>query len=484
VIDLASEAVGGAVLFANDEFFAPAANLIRVADPEWREGEYTDRGKWMDGWESRRRRTPGHDWCIVRLGIAGIVRRVVADTTHFKGNAPEAFGLDGCGAARWTALDDLLAEDFPWEPLVDRVDIKPDQTNDLDLGEGSPRRVTHVRLRIYPDGGVSRVRVLGLPLPSFQDLAPAGGPPDLAGLVLGGRVEAVSDEFFSRPDHVLQPGPSTGMHDGWETRRRRDEGHDWLVVRLGLPGTPERVVVDTSHFKGNAPGWISVDASSTQDDWVEIVPRRAVAADRLHVFDVAADDLATRVRLNLHPDGGIARFRVFGRPQPDALRAIRLAYLDALFDAEARDFFRTACGADRFVEHMLAARPYVATGAVLAAAGDALDRLEENDWLMAFRAHPRIGERTAGSFSAREQSGVVGSSADVLTRLEEANTRYEERFGFPFIVFASGRTGEELLSILDERIANDRDAELQNAATEQRRITDLRLRRMLCVEVP
>src|SRR5262245_8098326 len=145
MIDLASEAVGGAVLFANDEFFAPASNLVRVADPEWREGVFTDRGKWMGGWEARRRREPGHDWCIVRLGIGGIVRALVVDTTHFKGNAPEAFGLDGCGAGPGTALDALLADGFPWEPLVDRAGIRPDHPNRLEIVNDPPRRVTHLR---------------------------------------------------------------------------------------------------------------------------------------------------------------------------------------------------------------------------------------------------------------------------------------------------------------------------------------------------
>lgn len=481
LVDLASQAVGGSVPFANDEFFASAANLVNPHDPEWREDVFTDRGKWMDGWESRRRRQPGHDWCIVRLGIAGLVRRVVVDTTHFKGNAPEAFGLDGCGAAPATEVAALLAPDFPWQPLIPRQQLRADHPNVFEAS--GDRRVTHVRLRIYPDGGVARLRVFGLPLPALPDVAPVNGLPDLAGLTLGGRVEAVSDDFFSRPDHVLQPGPSTGMHDGWETRRRRDDGHDWLIVRLGLPGTPTSILVDTTHFKGNAPGWVSVDAASKEDDWTEIVPKRPVAPDRQHLIEANADRPALRVRLNLFPDGGVARFRVYGRPEANALRGIRLAYLNSLFDEEAARFFYTACGSTSFVDHMTAARPFFGTGQVLETATEALDHLAEADWLEAFATHPRIGEPTTSFWSAREQAGTAGAAADVMNRLKAGNARYEERFGLPFIVFASGMTVEEMLALLEARLHNDRRTEVSVAAEEQRRITGLRLRRMLGMEL-
>ncbi|MGH9246969.1 MAG: allantoicase [Acidimicrobiales bacterium] len=479
LVDLASEAGGGEVVFANDEFFAAAERLIHPAEPEWREGVYTNRGKWMDGWESRRRRQPGHDWCVVRLGIAGVVVRVIVDTTHFKGNAPEAFGLDGSGAAPGTAREDLAAAEFPWSPLVDRAELRPDHRNEFDVT--SDRRVTHMRLRIYPDGGVARLRVLGTPLPALPDVAPDDALPDLASTVLGGEIEAVSDEFFSSPEQVLRPSPSTGMHDGWETRRRRGDGHDWLVVRLGLPGTPASVLVDTTHFKGNAPGWISVDAAAADDDWTEIIPRRPVAPNRHHLVEAQASRAATRIRLNLYPDGGIARLRVYGRPDSDALEAIRLAYLNRLYDDEARRLFGVACRVGRFIDSMMAARPLADGRAVLDAAEGAFAALEEPDWLEAFASHPRIGERTRHPWAAREQAGTAGAPAEILEALAEGNARYEERFGFPFIVFASGRSAGEVLAALHERLAHDRPEELTRAAAEQRRIAALRLRHMLCI---
>jgi allantoicase len=483
--DLVSAAVGGEVVFANDDFFAAAANLVAPGAPEWREGAYTERGKWMDGWESRRRRQPGHDWCILRLGIPGLLCRLVVDTTHFRGNAPEAFGIDATGAVPST-VDDLLAPDFPWTPLIDREPLKPDHPNQFELDGG--HRCTHLRLHIYPDGGVARLRALGVALPAFQEVAPTDALPDLAGLLMGGRIESVSDDFFSSPEHVLQPSPSAGMHDGWETRRRRgagdDDPHDWLVVRLGLPGTPRSVMVDTSHFKGNAPGRISVDATAADNDqdWTEIVAPRPVQPHRQHLLDVARQLLATRVRLNLYPDGGVARFRVYGTPDDAPRRSLRLAYLNSLFPGEAERFFRTACGSSRFVRRMVAARPFMGTSQVVRAAMAALDELEREDWDEAFATHPRIGERTSSSFSSREQSGAAAAPADVQASLREGNERYEDRFGMPFIVFASGRSGEELLDVLRDRLTNDPADELGVASGEQRRITELRLRRMLCME--
>jgi allantoicase len=421
---------------------------------------------------------------VIRLGLAGLVRRLVVDTTHFKGNAPEAFGLDGCGAPAETALEELLAPNFPWAPLVERAELRPDHPNEVEVG--SNRRVTHVRLRIEPDGGVARLRVLGVPLPALGDVAPDDARPDLAGMRLGGAVEAVSDHFFSTPDHILRPGPPRGMHDGWETRRRRggdaDADHDWLVVRLGLPGSPERVLVDTTHFKGNAPGWIAVDAAGRNEEWTEIVPRRPVEPDRQHVIEVGSPRPAARVRLRIYPDGGVARFRVFGPPDPAARRTIRLAYLNSLYDTEARRFFHTACGSERFAATMEAGRPYFGTAAVLDAAVKALDDLGEADWLEAFAAHPRIGERTTGFWSTREQAGAAGASDEIRAGLAEGNARYEDAFGFPFIVFASGKNAEEMLALLDRRLTHERAHELETAAGEQRRITDLRLRRMLCME--
>jgi allantoicase len=309
--DLAAERLGGAVLAANDEFFAPKENLLKASEPVFREGEYTDVGKWMDGWETRRRREPGYDWAIVRLGLPGIPRGVVVDTRHFRGNYPESCSIEACAVDGHPAPADLSGT--AWTEILPHSPLQGDSRNvfpiQKDLG-----RVTHLRLNIYPDGGVARLRVHGEVVPDWERLA-RRGEIDLAGAENGGRVLACSDMFFGNRHNLILPGPSLGMHDGWETKRRRGPGHDWAIVQLGHRGRLERAEVDTSHFKGNAPGSCTLEGRDGDlADWREILPRTALRPHTRHLFDeLAAAGPFTHVRLNIYPDGGVARLRLFGR---------------------------------------------------------------------------------------------------------------------------------------------------------------------------
>jgi allantoicase len=474
MIDLASESVGGEVVFCNDDFFAPVSNLLSEAVPVWREGEYTDRGKWMDGWESRRRRQPGHDWCDIALGLPGRVERIVVDTSHFTGNYPESFSLEALGDG---ATDDIA--DDAWTELVPQTGLAGDSIAEFDVAD--PHRVTHLRFKIYPDGGVARLRVLGTPIPAMQSVCPDRGRVDLAGLGVGGSVVEASDVHFSPPERLLRPGDGRGMWDGWETRRRRGPGHDWVVVRLGLPGTVEGLTVDTRHFKGNAPGRVSVDVSNDGGEWVEVLPNTEVRPDDVADLVPATIRRAELVRLNIHPDGGVSRFRVLGRPDTDAAAAVRTTYVNALYPRVAGSFFGAACGSKRWVAAMTAARPYPDAATVLTIANSVFDTLDRSDWLEAFAAHPRIGER--GSETAnREQSQVEEADEATRSELARVNTAYEERFGHTYIVKAAGRTASEMLAIAQRRLRNDPDTELEEAAEQQRLITETRLRRMLCLD--
>jgi allantoicase len=310
-VDLASEHLGGAVLAANDEFFAPKERLILAAPPVFLPDKYTDRGKWMDGWETRRRREPGHDWCILRLGLPGVVRAVVVDTAHFKGNHPESCSVDVAVVDGYPAAADL-ADRAEWTQVLDRSQLNGDSENRFEVREA---RATHVRLNIFPDGGVARLRVLGDVRPDWDAIARGGGDVDLAALANGGLVVACSDMFFGGMQNLILPGPSRGMHDGWETRRRRGPGHDWVIVRLGRPGSIRRVEVDTSFYKGNAPGSCSLEVSRTEGEWRPLLAQRALQPHTRHVFEdvLGGAGLATHARLNIFPDGGIARLRLFGR---------------------------------------------------------------------------------------------------------------------------------------------------------------------------
>ena len=462
MIDLISDLVGGQVLDFNDEFFAEATNLIKASPPVWKEDEYTDHGKWMDGWETRRRRDEGHDWCVVALGIPGRIRRVTVDTSFFTGNYPEQFSLDvSPGHDRWL-------EAMPKTPLEgDSVAIF-----DVDL----PGRVVAVRLNIFPDGGVARLRVEGDPIPAMQDVCPDGAI-DLASARLGGRWLEASDFHYSPPSNLLAPTQSKGMWDGWETRRRRGPGHDWATFELGLWGRIEQFVVDSTHFKGNCPGWISVDVSDDGETWHQVVEHVEVLPHQLNEVGLDSPAAARFVRLSMHPDGGLARFRVLGKADPEAAAARRIEYLNSLFEDAAEGFFRTACAAKRWVNGMVESRPFGDVGAVLDRAEKVFDGMKEEDWLEAFAGHPRIGDRGDQTEQA-EQAGSAGYESEFA----EINARYEEKFGFVYLVYATGKSGPEMLEIAQERLTNTRQEEVANAAAEQRKITATRLRKMLCQE--
>ena len=315
--DLAAERFGGEVIAANDDFFAPKEALVKVGKPEWREGEYTDRGKWMDGWETRRRRTPGHDWAIVKLGIPGIVRGVVIDTSYFTGNFPEHASIDACAVDGTFSGDRMVRDDIPWEPLLAKSPLKGDSLNPFAVQ--SSERVTHLRLNIFPDGGVARLRVHGEVVPDERVFS-EGGEVDLAAMANGGFVVSCSDMHYGNRQNLIIPGRSTHMGDGWETKRRRGPGHDWSIIRLARRGVIERIELDTDHFKGNAPGsamFESCDARGSFDadsvKWEELLPQTPLDADAQHRWDDLPARPATHVRLNIYPDGGVARLRLFGR---------------------------------------------------------------------------------------------------------------------------------------------------------------------------
>jgi allantoicase len=325
LIDLASEKVGGAVVFANDDFFAPKENLLKVRAPIFIEGKYTERGKWMDGWESRRRRTPGFDWCIVRLGLPGIVRGIVVDTSYFRGNYPEHCSLEGASVSGMPSEDELKDEAITWVPLLPQVALAGDSRNSFSIQYDE--RVTHLRLKIYPDGGVARLRVYGEVVPDWDLVKREGGSVDLASVENGALVLSCSDMFFGHKHNLIMPGRATDMSDGWETKRRRGPGHDWAIIKLGRPGSVNRIEVDTSYFKGNFPESCSLEGTNAPDfsnerltdlsiPWENILSRTKLQAHTRHFFEKELSDAGTvsHLRFNIFPDGGISRLRVFGKP--------------------------------------------------------------------------------------------------------------------------------------------------------------------------
>jgi allantoicase len=317
LVDLAAERVGGKALVANDEFFAEKENLLKPGRGIFIADKYTDRGKWMDGWETRRRRTPGHDWCIVQLGLRGVVRQVDIDTNHFLGNHPPFASLDATCLTNGFPKD---PEALSWTAILDKSPLSPGSQNLFAIA--NEQTWTHLRLNIFPDGGVARLRVYGVVVPDWSKMKP-GELIDLAAVENGGVPLACSDMFFSSMNNLIMPGRSENMGDGWETKRRRGPGYDWIIVKLGLPGTIRKIEVDTNHFKGNYPDTCSIEGCSapnaSADDlaathWSEILAMTKLQADKRHFFEeeLSSIENCSHLRLNIYPDGGVSRLRVWG----------------------------------------------------------------------------------------------------------------------------------------------------------------------------
>jgi allantoicase len=488
--DLACESVGGAAILCNDEFFAEKENLLREHAAVWKDHAYTDRGKWMDGWETRRRREPGHDWCVVRLGLPGVIRGVVVDTAFFRGNYPESCALHA--ASIEDPLDLHALETATWTEILPRAALRGDSKNMFEISDG--HRYTHVRLEIFPDGGVARLRVHGDAVPAWARLRALGGPIDLAALEHGAVVETCSDMFFGSRNNLIKPGPSRSMADGWETRRRRGPGNDWAIVRLAAAGTIERVEIDTTHFKGNAPGRCTLEgthapgaAAAELTDWRPLLAS-PLHPHRRHLFDAELRrvGLVTHLRLSVFPDGGVARLRAWGLLSPEP--APGLAALNAMSAADARAALLRCCGSSSWADAMTAARPFEDVPALLRIGERTWWALAEADHREAFAAHPKIGSSGSSApaahggdarWSRDEQQGAGAASAPVLGELAAANRAYEEQHGFIFIVCATGRSAEGMLADLRARAGRPAAEELRTAAEEQAKITRLRLGKLM-----
>ncbi len=330
--DLAARALGGAVVAANDEFFAEKENLLNPGAPEFRPHTFGHKGQVYDGWETRRRREPGHDWAVVRLGAPGVVHGVNVDTAFFKGNYPEECSVEAAAISGYPSPDELANAE--WVEILPRSPLKGDAANLFPTD--SAQRFTHVRLNIHPDGGVARLRVHGDVVPDPRWFA--GMPLDLAAMANGGTVTDCSNRFFSAPNNLLLPGNAHSMGEGWETARRRDDANDWVNVRLAAEGVVRQVVVDTTHFKGNAPGWFRLTGGTDPDrpqDWQELIGRTRLQPDTCHRFLVAASDPVTHARIDVYPDGGFARLRLFGELTPAGRERVGLNWFDRLPAANA-----------------------------------------------------------------------------------------------------------------------------------------------------
>ena len=317
-INLASARLGAEAVACSDEFFAAMSRLIDDAEPVYYSDRFDDHGQWMDGWETRRRRSEGFDWCVVRLAAPGRLLRFELDTRYFTGNYPPGAALDAAAGETCPAPDS-----DEWTPLTEYLSIEGDAQRTAECADRSTV-YRWVRLRIYPDGGLARLRVIGRPVVERRE----GGRVELSALLNGGHVAAVSDAHYGNPEVVLTAGRGINMGDGWETARRRVPGNEWMIIGLGVPGVLEEIEIDTAHFKGNFPAAVSVQAANLPEldgdalvaqamFWPEILAAQPIEADRIHRFPVDTDTAVTHIKVNCHPDGGVSRIRAFGIPRVD-----------------------------------------------------------------------------------------------------------------------------------------------------------------------
>ena len=355
--DLASRRVGGSVIGANDELFAERENLIKPDPPSYQAYTFGHKGQVYDGWETRRRREPGHDWAIVRLGIGGVVHGVVVDTAFFTGNYPPEVSVEGTSVDEYPTPDELQGAD--WIPLVPRSAAAGDTRNSYAVD--MPQRVSHVRLCIYPDGGVARLRVHGEAVPDPRFLG--SGDVDLTALANGGEVTGCSNMFYSSPSNLISPGQARVMGEGWETARRRDDGNDWVEFRLAGPGVVRMAELDTSYFVGNAPGWASLRGRDFRTDgpggpeWDELLPRTRLQPDTRHLFRIEDAAESTHVRLDVFPDGGMARVRLHGRLSDAGRADLALRWFNLLPDEHARRVLADRGLAGSAADALVAGRP-------------------------------------------------------------------------------------------------------------------------------
>ncbi|MEE9327207.1 MAG: allantoicase [Cocleimonas sp.] len=314
-INLASARLGAQAIYSTDDFFAPMERMLHDTDPVFIDDKFDDHGKWMDGWESRRKRVEGHDYCDVRLARSGFIYGVVVDTSHFTGNYPPQISLQACHS------DNAPDDDTQWTTLIKKVAISGNEIKAFKIADSA--LYTHVRLHIYPDGGVARLRIYGEPQCNWDQVA-SDETKDLGAALNGGRAIACSDEHFGQMSNLLLPDKGINMGDGWETARRRGPGHDWMIIALGHSGQLKNIIVDTAFFKGNYPDRCSIQAACMccpSDDietesisWTELLPEQKLEMDREHHFsdEILNIGTVTHIRLNIFPDGGVSRLRLMG----------------------------------------------------------------------------------------------------------------------------------------------------------------------------
>ena len=316
LIDLAQPRLGTKILFKTDDFFASANRIISPTDPIFKEGVFDKNGKWMDGWESRRKRTDGHDYIVLKLGKSGRIKKVDVDTSHFNGNQPSMVSIEGA-----ISNSDKINH-LKWQPLLSKKRVKSNSHHFFSIN--NKKIFTHIKFNIFPDGGVARLRLYGS-IAKSKNLK--NKKINLASLLDGASVIACNNQHFGKAENILAPGKAKNMGDGWETRRRRGKGYDWLILNSIDGKEIDKIEISTHHFKGNFPSHCSLQGSflpssknskkiiNSSTNWKYLLKQSKLSANKVHTFKnkLMKKEKINYIKINIFPDGGISRFRIFGK---------------------------------------------------------------------------------------------------------------------------------------------------------------------------
>jgi len=317
LIDLAQSRLGSKIVYKTDEFFAPAKRIINPWPPVFKEGVFDKHGKWMDGWETRRKRSKGHDYLILKLGKPGKIYKVDIDTSYFSGNHPTKVSIQACFDKK-----NITNKNFKWTTILKKKSTKANSHHFFNIKNKST--FSHVKLNIFPDGGVARLRVYG----TIENKKKFGKKILNLTSVLNGATPIVcNNEHFGRAENILAPGIGKNMGDGWETRRSRGKNFDWLIIKCATAGRIGKIQIDTHHFKGNYPDKCSLQAAyinskisnksivNSSKKWKLLLNKVKLNAHKKHNFQnkLMKNKKVNYIRINIFPDGGISRIRMFGK---------------------------------------------------------------------------------------------------------------------------------------------------------------------------
>ena len=350
LVDLASTRLGAAVVSASDEFFTEKEAVLNPHDPVPDDTRFTDRGRWVDGWLTRRHREQGVEWLTVGLGQAGLIKGIEVDFRHLAGNHPELLSIDACMLPILTPVNRFTVDRFLWTEILPPMTVVPGTVNRFEID--SLYRYTHVRFNLHPDGGMARVRVWGVTVRERLD-----GDLDLAAIDNGAFIDRVSDQTFGAARNMLMPGPPANAADGWQTRRLRGEpGYEWAEIELPAEALIRRIEVDTGFYRGDFPELCQLDDCATG---AVLLDPTALRGDLIHRLQPAPANIPTeRVRFRIYPDGGVARLRLFGSLTSNGREAHRIFLRNTLPPPNAVAWFQQCIDSEEWARQMTSARPF------------------------------------------------------------------------------------------------------------------------------